>query len=78
MAGNISSELITPKVAVDELVYHLPETHIGMNVAGDVIVIRRLTKNGEIFERQVTEPDVVDYVVDKWTIFSAWGMVRGQ
>jgi len=77
MAGNYSGELITPKVHVKELIVHSPEVHLGYNVLDDLIVIRKLTSGGEIFERQITDPDITDYVVDRWVVYSAWGLVRG-
>lgn len=77
MAGTYSGELVTPKVSVRELIVHSPEVHLGYNSAEDLIIIRKLTTEGEIFERQVTDPDITDYVVDRWVIYSAWGNVRG-
>ncbi len=77
MSGEYSSEHITPKVSVRELIVHSPEVHLGYNVTNELILIRKLTSDGEIFERQVTDPDISDYAVDRWVVYSAWGKVRG-
>jgi len=78
MAGaeTFSGEHITPKGSITELIIHSPEVHLGKNAAGEIIKIRKLTSDGDIFERQVTDPAITDYDVDSWTIYSAWGKVR--
>ena len=78
MAGNetYSGEHITPKGSVRELIIHSPEVHLGMNASDQIVKIRKLTSEGEIFERQITDSDITDYDVDRWVIYSAWGKVR--
>lgn len=78
MAGETSSELITPKEHVTELIAHSPEVHLGYNASDELIIIQKLTSEGEIFERQVTDPDISDYSISRWVIYSAWGKIRGQ
>lgn len=77
MAETYSGEHITPKVNVNELIVHSPEVNLGYNAADELIIIRKLTSDGEMFERQITDPDISDYDVDRWVIYSAWGKVRG-
>ena len=72
-----SSEHITPKVRVSELILHSPEIHHGYSANDDLIIIRKLTSDGEMFERQITDPDITDYTVDRWVVYSAWGKIRG-
>lgn len=72
-----SNELITPKARVREDIVLAPEIHVFLNADRDVIKIQKLTVNGEIFERQITDPEIIDYVVDDVIIVSAWGKVRG-
>ena len=78
MAGNetYSGEHITPKGTVRELIVHSPEVHLGYNTTNQLIKIRKLTSDGEIFERQITDPNIPDYDISYWVIYSAWGKVR--
>ena len=78
MTGEYSGELIIPKEGVVELILHTPEFHDGYNAAGELIKTRKLTRDGDVFERQFTSPKITDYEVDYWEISSAWGAVRGQ
>ena len=78
MAGaeTYSGEHITPKGTVKELIIHSPEVHLGYNASNQIIVIRKLTSDGEKFERQITDSNISDYDIDRWVIYSAWGRVQ--
>ena len=78
MAGaeTYSGEHITPKEAITETIINTPEVHLGKNAAGQIVKIRKLTSDGDKFERQVTDSDITDYDVDRWVIYSAWGRVK--
>jgi len=70
----MSDEFI-PYEDCDETVYHLPETRIGYNAAGDIIKIKKFTSAGEMFERVIEDPDVSDRTVDKWVVYKKWQKV---
>jgi len=78
MAGaeTYSDEHITPKGRVREFIIHSPEVHLGYNASNQIVKIRKLTSDGEKFERQITDSNITDYDVDRWVIYSAWGSIR--
>ena len=51
-----------------------PKTALGYNVAGDLIRIRKYLL-GFTYERIITDPDIVDNVIDRWVTYGDWGMV---
>ncbi|MCD6163469.1 MAG: hypothetical protein J7K40_13795 [candidate division Zixibacteria bacterium] len=57
----VTQKIITPE----------DECHLGYNVAGDLVRIRRKSA-GEWYERLIDDPDVADKVVAKWVEYNAW------
>lgn len=72
MAGKYSDQQITPGAYVDELVVHSPEIELHYNSSGELILIVKKTASGGTYERQITDPDVTDYEVDRVVILSRW------
>lgn len=48
-----------------------PKTELGYNTDGDLIQIKK-TFLGITWIRIITDPDVIDNIVDKWVIFGDW------
>ena len=51
-----------------------PKTELGYNAAGDLIRIKK-TFLGITWKRVITDPDVVDNVVNKWVEYSDWSII---
>jgi len=73
--GEYSSEHIPPSEYVEELVVHSPEIHLGKNASDEIIIIRKLTSSGSVYERRGTAPKITDYTVSYWCIYSRWGKI---
>lgn len=68
---------VEPGAYVDELVIFAPETHIGYNAADKIVMIKKKTADGGTYVREIVDPDVTDYTVDRWQVFSRYRKVRG-
>lgn len=51
-----------------------PEIHLGYN-AGDELIQIKKTVCGTEYLRIITDPDVVDTVVDRWVEYGEWTAV---
>ena len=76
MAGKYSPESITPGGYIDEFVIHSPAVELHYNASNQIVKIVKKTGSGGTFERQVTDPDITDYDVDRIVIYSRWKKTR--
>ena len=76
MGKKYSSEHITPGAYVDELVVFGPEIEIHYNASNQIVLIVKKTMDGGVYERQITDPDITDYVVDRIVIYSRFKRTR--
>lgn len=51
-----------------------PRVDLGYNAAGDLIRIKKHLL-GITYERIITDPDIVDNVIDRWVEYGDWSVV---
>lgn len=51
-----------------------PKTELGYNAAGELIQIKK-TFIGITWKRIITDPDIVDNVVDRWVTYGDWSIL---
>lgn len=72
MASKYSSEFLPPGEYAEEVVIHSPEIHLGYNAADELIEILKFTAAGGIYKRAIRDPDISDYTVARYVIYSRW------
>ena len=61
----------------DELIIFSPETSIGYNVSDEIVMIKKKSATGGVFIREIVDPNVTDYTVTRWQVFSRYRKSRG-
>ncbi len=51
-----------------------PKVELGYNAGDDMIQIKKLV-DGVEYLRIITDPDIVDNIVDKWIEYGEWSVV---
>lgn len=77
MAATRGDQHVPQGEYVDELVIFAPEVHIGYNASDEIIQIKKKTAAGATYVREIVDPDVTDYDVDRWQVFSRYRKTRG-
>jgi len=73
-----SSQSVAPGAYVDELIVHSPSTELHYNSSDELIKIVKLTVKGARYEREIRDPDITDYTVDRIVTYSPWVKTRGR
>jgi len=66
-----SAETLKELKEIKKLEHLRPETWIGLNAEGRIVKIRKYVQ-GEWWEREIDDPDVVNKNVVKWIKLSSW------
>ena len=76
--GLESTEHVVPGASVNELIVHSPSVELHYNASDELIKIVKLTSSGDRYERDIRDPDITDYTVDRIVTMSSWVKTRGR
>ena len=77
MAAKTGDHHVPQGEYVDELVIFAPEVHVGYNASDEIIQIKKKTADGATYIREIVDPNVTDYTVTRWQVFSRYRKSRG-